>query len=269
MLKCLFTVCLCALLSVQNITEDIFKSSIKNPREYSCEGSIRAGVLPHHLTAAQIISGFFELASRNAEEYDTVVIVAPNHKGDLADIVVSSEDWNFGGKLSCDTEIIKYLLEDNKLDIVENRRRVETDHSASVLIPYIRHYFPKAEVAPILVSRTMTLDETLYFSKTLNKLICNSEKNILLLCSIDFSHYLRPREAMENNGDVIDAINNYDCEKIHGFSNDYVDCPAALIVFLKYLKELELNTVILDNTEASEFMPGTTETTSYIVIGGV
>ncbi|MDR1689871.1 MAG: AmmeMemoRadiSam system protein B [Clostridiales bacterium] len=273
MFKFLFSFCLCALLSVQSITENAFKNSIKNPREYSCEGSVRAGVLPHHLTAAQIISGFFELIKSGGEKYDTVIIVAPNHKGDLADIVVTEDGWNFGGngKVSCDTELIKALLDKKGrgLDVIENRSRVETDHSASVLIPYVNYYLPNAEVATILVSRTMTLQETLNFSKTLNALLKNSEKNVLLLCSIDFSHYLQPREAMENNETVIEAMENSDYEKIHEFSNNYADSPAALIVFLEFLNENGLKAEILDNTDASEFIPGVQETTSYIVIGGV
>ena len=259
--------------SIRNITADEFYNSLENPRIYEIDGVIRAGVVPHHLTASPLISGFFSLVSAERSEYGTVVIVAPDHLGDRGDIIVSDLDWGFNGGVICDTETVNKLLDDGNLGVVVDNDRIEQEHSASVLIPYINHFLPTSKVVTVLVSRTISFDKTLALATKLNELIIGVEKGALLVCSIDFSHYLEPSKAIQNNDVVIEAIHLGDYFKIYGLSNDYVDSPAALIIFLRYLSKIEAVAVVLDNTEASEFAPlevfSSGETTSYLVLAGL
>lgn len=260
-------------LTVRYPNGGVFNQSVNNPRVYEHpEGvQIKAGVIPHHATGAALISGFFKLAAVNAEEYDTVVIIAPNHKGGLGDVVVSRRDWDTGGGIRCDTDIIDALLDTrvSGIRIVENDERMETDHSASVLIPYIDYYLPKANVAPILLSRTLSLDNTYHFAEVLAQIIAGSGKRALVVCSIDFSHYLTPDEAMRNDLITIDAIREQNYVKIHELSNEYVDSPATLIVFLRYLSGLSIEAQFVDHTDASEFLGyGIQETTTYFTLIG-
>lgn len=258
-------------LTVRSIGSGEFKNSIDSAREYEAGGFIKAGVIPHHTAGAPLISGFFRLAAADTGSYDTVVIVAPNHAGDLGDVILSRRGWDVNGGVGCDTEIADALLE-LKIDgakIIENDKRVEEDHSASVLIPYINYYLPGAKVVPVLVSRTLTLDSTINFAEAVSRVISASNKSVLLVCSIDFSHYLVPENAARNDVITASAIISTDYKQIHDFSNEYIDSPASLIVFLKYLSELGITAQIIDNTDASEFLgPGVRETTSYFVILG-
>jgi AmmeMemoRadiSam system protein B len=259
-------------LAVRNIDSKTFGDSTDNPRQYETDGLIKAVVIPHHTVAAELISGFFKMASESAGSYyETVVIVAPNHAGDLADVILSSRDWDINGGVACDTEITGAILslDINGVKIIENHRRVEEDHSASVHIPYINYYLPDANVVPVLVSSSLTLDETMGFAAALLNIINESGKNVLLVCSIDFSHYLTPADAKHKDIATVEAIRNRDYKKIHDFTNDNIDSSASLIIFLEYLASLGISAEIIDNSDASEFLgPGVIETTSYFVIIG-
>ena len=249
-----------------------FYSSLENSRKYDADGHVKAGVVPHHLTAAPLISGFFEMcANASPDGYDTVIIVAPNHVRGIADVVYSRRDWNILDGVKCDTDIIDSLADIwiNGISIAENDDRVENDHSASVLIPYIAHYFPGAKTVPILVSRDMPLDETIIFAESIAALIHESAKRILLICSIDFSHFVSPSESIINDLLTVDAIESLNYMKIINLPASSIDSPAALIVFLRYLTELGIAPVIVDRADASEYIGAHIEiTTSYIVISG-
>ncbi|MCL2350975.1 MAG: AmmeMemoRadiSam system protein B, partial [Firmicutes bacterium] len=176
-----------------------FTAAVKDAAVFSTDGGlITAGVVPHHLVGQTLISGLLELASENAPggSFDTAVIVAPNHAGDIADIITSRKNWDFGAGVACDRDMTGAVLGlGREFDIAENDARMEADRSASTMIPFVARYLPGAAVAPALVSRTMSLDDTLNFAGALYDMIRASGKRVLLLCSIDFSHYQDPDKA--------------------------------------------------------------------------
>lgn len=255
------------MLNIKTITGAEFKNSVQNPREYYFSEKVSAGVVPHHTTAAELISGFFEACSEKGV-YDTIIIISPNHEGDLAGVVTSLSGFNTGSGVYCDTDIINEVCE-NFDNITLNDERMEAEHSASVLMPYVNYYFPKAKVAPFLVSRTLSMDETLLLAETIENAAKNSEKKVLLLCSIDFSHFLSPEKAALNDIKTKEAILSKDYLQIHNFSNNFVDSPASLIIFLHYLESLGKSLIIIDNTDSSYFLrQRMIETTTYFVLAG-
>ena len=266
---------------------DEFYASLKNARAYKTDGHISAGVVPHHLTAARLIGGFFEMCAADPDGYDTVVVIAPNHTGDIADIVYSRRDWDILDGVACDADIAGALaaLHINGASIVENDDRVEDDHSVSVLTPYIGHCLPGANIVPILVNRSMTLDATAAFAAALTKIINESGKCVLLVCSIDFSHTGDYLQVARNDATTAEAIKTRDYNQIQNMQRDCIDSPAALIIFLSYLDATGATAQVIDHADASEFTgrdlgpgfgpgpgpstgpgPGAEETTSYFIV---
>jgi AmmeMemoRadiSam system protein B len=266
---------LCALgaqsgLAIKNITGEQFVHSVHTPRRYDLDGGIiRAGIVPHHTTAASMISGFFAQAARHAAAYDTVVIVAPNHKGDLGDIILADQGWDIGGGVPCDTAFVTRLLAANGLNVIVDNQRLEDDHSASILIPYVHHYLPDTRVVTVLVSRSLGYDSVGDFARLLLDTADALERSVLLVCSIDFSHFLPPHEAMQRDRVTRQALLARDYPKIYSLCNHYIDSPAALMVFLMTLEAHGLEPQIVDNAEASVFLGyAIDETTSYFVVVG-
>ena len=257
-------------LAMLNITHDIFIHSVTFPRQYQIDGLIMAGVVPHHLTASTMISGFFSSAAAHADHYDMVIILAPNHLGGYGDFVLSYRDWDIGDGVFSNRAFTDDFMAVPRFNSAINHRRMEEDHSASVLIPYIHHYLPGAEVGVILISRTLDFDGTVDFTEWLYSWIAASGKNVLLVCSIDFSHFLTLQQATENDRITKEAILSGDLHRIHTFCDYYLDSPAAMNTFLMYLAKHNLTPQIIDHADASEFLgPGLDETTSYMVIVGV
>jgi AmmeMemoRadiSam system protein B len=224
-----------------------------------------AGVVTHHALAAPLIAGFFQTAAQQGP-YDTVVIVAPNHQGDIAGIVTSPLGWDLPGGVACQRDLVTALLR-TLPNIARDDGRVAEDHSASVLIPFIHHALPDARVAPLLVSRSLSLADTLGLAQALLEWSETSGKRVLLVCSVDFSHYLTPAQARQNDAATLETLLRGDYRALRGLPNTYTDCPAALIVFHAYTQALGLEITALDHTDASAFTQDLREgTTGYYVL---
>jgi len=253
--------------AILHINHEEFIFAITRPRQYEVDGVVMAGIVPHHITASTMISGFFELLT--PDFYDLVIILAPNHEGVLADVVTSYRHWDIGNGVFTNQDFIDALLAENRISTVISHHYMEFDHSASILIPFIYYYLPNVQVAPLLLNRTLSLERTIFLFNWLNDWIIESNKNILLLCSIDFSHFLTQPEAMARDIVTKEAIERRNFHKIHTLCDFYLDSPASLIIFLMYIDELNLQLQIIDHSDATEFLGMLDETTSYMIIVGV
>jgi hypothetical protein len=255
--------------AIRSITHEVFNQTINNPRPLEINGLISAGVVPHHVTAATLISGFFAGVSAFADHYDLVIILAPNHEGDLADVVLSYRDWDVGSGVFTDRDFVNGLMAAHHINTAISHNHMETDHSASILIPYVYHYLPNTKAAPMLLGRSLSLSGTFNLFNWLWDWVSDSGQSVLLIASIDFSHFLTSAEAAEKDLITTNAILNRDYQFIHSLNDHYLDSPASMIIFLKYLDALGLSPQIIHNTDAAEFMgPGLCETTSYKIIIG-
>jgi len=257
------------LHSILHLTHDEFLHSIQNPRPFPAQptGSIVAGVVPHHNTAAVLISGFFSQVSD--EDYDLVIILAPNHEGDIAQVVLSYRHWDIGDGVRTNRQFVDDMHGAGNINTAISHSRMEQEHSASILIPYIYHYLPGVEVAPVLLNRSLSFNATMEIFRWLEAWINESGKNVLLVASIDFSHFLTVPHSREMDRQTKEAIFTHDLRRIHEMTYHNLDSPAAMIIFLMYLESLGLAPQIIAHTDASEFLgPGLQDTTSYMIITG-
>lgn len=251
-------------LNILHVPDDVFVKSIENARDYKQSDNTVCGVVPHHIVAAELIAGFFK--SIKNTEYDTVIIIAPDHSGGYGQAVISRLGWSVGnGVTECDTELLSKITAIKDLDFVTDDNRLQSDHSASNLIPYIQHYLPKAKIVPILLTNRIEKTEAERFADKLYKTV--SGKKCLVIFSIDFSHYLTPPDAQRHDKVTRQAIMSNNLLKISNMSNNYLDCPPALEIFLSYAKAAGGKLQILDNSDASKLINlNGGQTTSYFII---
>ena len=254
-------------LSVRHISPAVFTHSVYNPRGFHANGRILAGVVPHHDVAATLISGFFYEASRF--DYDLVIILAPNHEADLADVVLSYRNWNFGTGVITHGGFVDSLHGAEGINTAISHGHMENDHAASIFIPYIYHFLPNTKVAPMLINRSLSFTGTIVLYRWLLDFIRSSELDVLVVASIDFSHFLFHQEAMGRDAYTKEAIRQRNFLRIHSLNYHYLDSAASLIMFLMYVDELGLCMEIKHHTSAAEFLgPNIPEVTSYMVIVG-
>lgn len=214
------------LSSIPNI-ERVFSSVGKTDRsgfdKENARAEIQAAILPHHTDIGQQIDEFWsEIALRSSPE--VIVIVGPAHWDQgVADVQTTTGIWKTPfGDVKTDSKLIK------KLAIQNESKSFENEHSIGVHTPYIANYFPNIPIVPVIAKSRAGLSDADDFVSGLKML----DKKILLIASIDFSHYLSQEQSLANDVEVQEVIAEKDFDGIDSMGPDYMDSSFALDTFL-------------------------------------
>ena len=164
---------------------------------------------------------------------------------------------------SIDKDIVENLhtsLNEMNIDL----KKMENEHSLGIPIKYLSEIYPSTSFVPIAVS-------PFYSDEVLNKVseIVSSDKEskTLFVLSIDFAHNMGIDEALKNNEESIEAIRNFDFNKILTYNDEHLDSPVATVLFLKIMNNLGFNKwTTLYSTHGSVFVgEPDLNGTSYVV----
>jgi AmmeMemoRadiSam system protein B len=169
---------------------------------------IIGAVVPHagYMYSAYQAIHFFEIIRNSPQQFDTFIIVNPNHTGHGAEIAMDENNfWETPfGKVEIDMDFydlmnFSYAAEAHKYE-----------HSGEVMVPLLQYSLDyNFKIVPITIlkqnlSNAKQIAEVIYkANKKLNKKIC-------LIASSDFSHFLSPKEGQKLDEFVIDQILNLD-----------------------------------------------------------
>ncbi len=158
----------------------------------------QAIISPHHLLVAKDIAALFESVSRSS--VDTVVIISPNHFGlGTAPAHIGAVGYSTPyGQVDPDQFAIQKLLEATNV-LVEEPEAFNGEHGIASLTPFVKRSFPNAEIVPIMLHETLSIEDAMQ----LGEVIADTLPNALVIASIDFSHNL-PTYAQEAHDAVID-----------------------------------------------------------------
>lgn len=192
------------------------------------QADIQAAIIPHHLTAGAYTAGF--LSGLKAEDYEAIVLLAPNHEGIGGDFVYTMGTWqSMQGQMPCARDLTAELLDSNYLKARQNDELLQSDHSIAALIPYLCKYLPDTPIVSVLITANAPLEKVTRLAEQIA-----ARDSVLLLCSVDFSHYLQLKEAKERDAASIKAINSANLAAIASFNNEYCDSVPCLTAFLTY-----------------------------------
>ncbi|PIR66671.1 MAG: AmmeMemoRadiSam system protein B, partial [Parcubacteria group bacterium CG10_big_fil_rev_8_21_14_0_10_36_14] len=225
---------------------DFFETAFKfNKKELKLEDkNIVAGIIPHHLLAADLIAEFFY--NLRDGDYDIVILIGPNHfnTGD-SEIITSSYNWQTPyGILECDKKDLKKLLETDDIHIEEGV--FENEHSINSEVSFIKKTFPKAKFLPIILKSSIDSTEAENLAEKLFELSKN--KKVLVLASVDFSHYKDSPTAQKNDKESIGAIDDYDFDKVYNLD---IDSPASIYTLLKFSRLSGSEFELLNNSNSA------------------
>lgn len=175
--------------------------------------NIIGGIVPH---AGYIYSGyeavhFFEIIKHSKVKYDTIVIINPNHSGYGEDISIDSNDaWETPlGVVEIDREFVKHL------GIIESEVAHKHEHSGEVMLPYLQYWLDyKFKIVPICIlhqdiSNGILLADKIFRAKRM------LNRNILIIASTDFSHFVPPEYGKRRDDMVLKSILNFDSEEMY------------------------------------------------------
>ncbi len=233
---------------------------------YKGFGEICSGVLPHHLLAGELIARFMKILA--LQEPEIIVIVGPNHKHVGERVITGLYDWQTPeGIVNTQQDIVSGLLD--KGLAARDEEVLGSEHSIGVVVPFLKHYLPDAEIVPLILHRDVSVTEV---DKILEAVLSENEgaarKSVVVLGSVDFSHYLPQNEAERRDEETLDAIRYFDYPALYRFGSDHLDSPASLSFVLRTAeKNGVMSFEIVDHTNSGRILQNDAiETTSYFTL---
>jgi MEMO1 family protein len=95
---------------------------------------------------------------------------------------------------------------------------------------------PNAKLVPIMLQGDTSMEICTTLGNTIAKL--SSNKNSLILASVDFSHYLPLEEADKMDEITLNAINTRNLKQIRSMGNDNMDSPPSIITLLSAMNAI-------------------------------
>jgi len=174
---------------------------------------IFGAVLPH---AGHVYSGyqtipFFQLIRNLKLSPQTFVIIHPNHTGHGKPIAISdAEAWsNSIGEVPLDRELGEVM--DLPFDPLAHSR----EHSAEVIVPFIQYYMPSESFSILPVCMMdQSHESALKVSRRICHAVESTGRDVMILASCDFSHFLSPQDGSGRDDHVLEAIQSGKPEKV-------------------------------------------------------
>jgi len=166
---------------------------------------IFGAVLPHagHIYSGHQTVPFFTLLLRLNMYPETFVIVHPNHTGYGISLAIDeAEVWtNSIGTVPVDREFALAM------DLPFDRTAHAHEHSAEVIIPFLQYYLPDHPFAIVPVCmKDQGFQMACQVSERIAGAASQTGRNIMILASCDFSHFLPAETGREKDQHVIDEI---------------------------------------------------------------
>ncbi len=224
---------------------------------------IRAGIVTHHFLASGLMVRFFA-ALRDQSSPETIVLLGPNHfHHGLANISISSLPWKTPfGMLRTDKSLVQQI--GAAIHLPEDPDAFTGEHSVGVLIPFLKYYFPRTQVVPVLIDVNADEYRLAALRVWLSQMLKNP--NVLVLLSMDFSHDSAAEIADMRDEQAQHVISVMDVSKIGEL---HVDCRKGLRLLLGALREAgPVSVQINEHTNSAQLTGNTNQTnvTSYFTI---
>lgn len=183
------------------------------PELQSPPSSIYGAVLPHagHIYSGHQTVPFFNLIRKLGLYPESFVIVHPDHRGAGKPLAIEGSDrWhNSIGDVYIDGEFAVAM------ELPFETKAYGSEHSAEVIIPYLQYYMGDRpfHIVPVCMG-----DQTYRIARHTGEMIyqgaCRTGRNIMVLSSSDFSHFLSPEEGRMKDQHVLDPIIGRDTEGV-------------------------------------------------------
>ena len=165
---------------------------------------IIGGVVPH---AGYVYSGFhaarfFELLGSSGQDFDTAVVINPNHTGRGPEIALDPNDaWETPlGQVMLDRELTDLL------PFPQSPEAHDREHSGEVMLPFLQYFIRHSfRILPV----TMGVQSTGNAKKIAIEIYKHARdlgRKIVIIASSDFSHFLSPELGHRMDEYVLNEI---------------------------------------------------------------
>lgn len=224
---------------------------------------VSGGIIPHHFFASYLIADFFNgLKKQNPQ---VIILIGPNHS-ERGNYKVLSGLYAWGtpfGAVQPDEAVIQNLLDAKVVEIDDGA--ISGDQTITAIMPFVKYYLPNAKVVPLLLSGFMTKEDAVILSEALSELVSDT---IVIVASVDFSHYLTSPNAKVKDSVTLDLIKEFNYDRLLFLNSEYLDSPPSIVTLLMTMEYIDSTEIkILHHTDSGEMQKDDSiETTSYYSI---
>jgi AmmeMemoRadiSam system protein B len=250
--------------SADDLDLAVLNGIVEAGKDYRQVSATKAVVVPHHLVASKSIAlGVKAIASSTPK---IVIVISPDHYARCPKLLCTTKGSykTFFGDVSIEESAVNDL---EKSDLVSSSELFKEEHGVYTIAPYIKHYLPEAKIVPIAISqKTRGSEESrTEVIKLLQPLL--SRKDVALVISSDFSHYLPLTETKQKDIQTQSSFCSGNSDEILNLENpSQSDCPLCLWILEQEAEQLGFwNPVLLAHTNSAELMrdPSARELTSH------
>lgn len=172
------------------------------------EGAGALGIVSPH--AGYIYSGAVAATafSRIAPDFEgTFVVIGPSHRGYLT--CTSRIPWETPlGIVDVDTAFV------DALGVTVDEFSQRSEHSIEVQLPFIKYRFPRARIVPIMMGE-QGMGSVGRLADQILAAVKATKRDIRIVASSDFSHYIPDDAAREDDGAAIEALLTLDVPEFY------------------------------------------------------
>lgn len=147
-------------------------------------------IVPHagYIYSGQTAALAYKSVSTGKQNFDSVIIIGPNHTGLGDPVGISAEDWSTPmGKVRNDKDFGMEIISSSRLASADELSHSE-EHSIEVQLPFIQYAFADIPIVPICMG-----DQSIDACKDLHEAITKAESKLkrhpFVIASSDFNHY--------------------------------------------------------------------------------
>lgn len=197
---------------IKELVENIFRREKSQIATKLAKEELIGGVVPHagYIFSAYQALHFFEIAKQSGKRYQTVFIIHPNHTG-YGDGVAFDEHqaWQTPlGTTKIDSDFVEIM------NFPRSAEAHQYEHSGEVMLPLLQLWLNyEFEIVPICIKHQNT-ENAQKIARAIFEANQTLKKEILLIASSDFSHFLPPKTGAKLDDMVVEQILRLDSEKV-------------------------------------------------------
>ena len=247
------------LITTNFVNQNVLRQALNTESEIIPQKPV-AGVVNHHVLAADLQARFFKSLHNVEPDIKTFYIISPDHFSAGKGISCHYNNYKTAfGEVEINKSKLNILLE--KGCVLMDGQNFSNEHGVGALLPYIKYYFPDAKVVPIFIHIDYPKNRLVKFGADLSNMITDDD---FVVVSSDMSHYLTDEQARENDLQTKSWLANHEWKLLTNASDEYTDSAAGFAILQGLFNKDEVYFSELDYAVSTDYGADPKNTTSYI-----
>ncbi len=175
--------------------------------------AIKSIVVPHagYIYSGRIAALAYKAISLQAKNFDSAIIIGPNHTGMGDPIGVSMEDWKIPFGLMKNNAKLSEAIASYKNGISIDEASHAEEHSVEVQLPFVYKALGNVPITPICMGY-QDINASKHLAEAIKKAVKSTKSKPLIIASSDFNHYESSEAAKKKDLPLIKLLEALDYE---------------------------------------------------------